>query len=67
MEMVVGRKITTREAATILGITLRAVQKRIEAGKLRVEMFGTQYQLDEDEIREVARLEQERKQKRRRN
>jgi len=46
--------ITTAEAAGILGITERAVTKRIAAGQLRAERHGRPWWLDERAVREAA-------------
>lgn len=45
-----GRKITTAEAAAILGVKKRAVQAAIERGSLKAERFGSAYVLDEDDV-----------------
>jgi excisionase family DNA binding protein len=35
--------LTTKEAADELGLTLRAVQKMIESGRLKAEKYGRDY------------------------
>lgn len=54
MEMtLVGRKITTQEAADMLGVSIRAVQALIKRGTLKAERFGQVWQLDEDDVQEM--------------
>lgn len=51
MEMIlVGRKLTTHEAAEMLGVSIRAVQALIKRGTLKAERFGQIWQLDEDDV-----------------
>ena len=47
-------KLTTREAAARLGITPRAVLALIKRGRLRAEMFGEQWAVDADSVRDFT-------------
>lgn len=42
--------LTTREAATVLGISLRTVQAHIKAGNLHATRYGRDYLISTDEL-----------------
>jgi excisionase family DNA binding protein len=45
--------LTVREVATALGLTVRAVQYRIERGSLRAERYGVQFLVPRSELERV--------------
>lgn len=42
--------LTTREAATVLSISLRTVQAHIKAGNIKAEKKGRDWLIEEEEI-----------------
>jgi len=47
--------ITTAEAATRLGLTVRAVQKMIEAGRLSAQKVGRDYLIAPDALKNITK------------
>ena len=47
--------MTTAEAADRLGLTVRAVQKMIEAGRLAAQKVGRDYLIDPDALENIPR------------
>lgn len=47
--------ITTAEAADRLGLTIRAVQKMIEAGRLTARKVGRDYLIDPDALENIPK------------
>jgi excisionase family DNA binding protein len=47
--------ITTAEAATRLGLTVRAVQKMIEAGRLTAQKLGRDYLIAPDALENIPK------------
>lgn len=54
-------KLTTREAAARLGVTPRAVLALIKRGRLKAEMFGEQWAVDADSVRDFKPMKAGRK------
>lgn len=47
--------LTTREAAAVLGISLRTVQAHIKAGNIRAEKHGRDYLITPSEIERFSK------------
>jgi excisionase family DNA binding protein len=48
--------ITTSEAASRLGLTVRAVQKMIEAGRLEAQKMGRDYFIEAGALENISRI-----------
>jgi excisionase family DNA binding protein len=47
--------LTTKEAADELGVSLRAVQKMIESGRLKAERYGRDYLIANKSLENIER------------
>lgn len=50
-----GTQITTSEAAARLGLTVRAIQKMIEAGRLSAQKIGRDYLIDSAALESIPK------------